>query len=43
MPNFIIKTHQKSTVYKSNQIFILNKGMNSGNGAKRNSPIPKKQ
>ena len=30
MPNFIIKTHQKDTVYKGNQIFILNKGMNSG-------------
>ena len=30
MPNFIIKTHQKNAVYKANQIFILNKGMNSG-------------
>lgn len=30
MPNFIIKTHQKDTVYTGNQIFILNKGMNSG-------------
>jgi hypothetical protein len=30
MPNFIIKTHQKNTVYKGNQIFILNKGLNSG-------------
>ncbi|MFV8271346.1 DUF6943 family protein [Flavobacterium sp. GT2N3] len=30
MPNFIIKTHQKNNVYKGNQIFILNKGMNSG-------------
>lgn len=30
MPNFIIKTHQKKTTYKGNQIFILNKGMNSG-------------
>ena len=30
MPNFIIKTHQKDTTYKKNQIFILNKGMNSG-------------
>ncbi|MGV1012941.1 MAG: DUF6943 family protein [Flavobacterium sp.] len=30
MPNFIIKTHQKGTTYKGNQIFILNKGMNSG-------------
>jgi hypothetical protein len=30
MLNFIIKTHQKDTVYKGNQIFILNKGVNSG-------------
>ena len=30
MLNFIIKTHQKDTIYKGNQIFILNKGMNSG-------------
>jgi hypothetical protein len=30
MPNFIIKTHQKNAVYKGNQIYILNKGMNSG-------------
>jgi hypothetical protein len=30
MPNFIIKTHQKNTSYKGNQIFILNKGRNSG-------------
>jgi hypothetical protein len=30
MPNFIIKTQQKETAYKGNQIFILNKGMNSG-------------
>ena len=30
MPNFIIKTHQKDTAYMGNQIFILNKGMNSG-------------
>jgi hypothetical protein len=30
MPNFIIKTHQKDTIYKGNQIFILNKGMNAG-------------
>ena len=30
MPNFIIKTHQKNAVYRVNQIFILNKGMNSG-------------
>jgi hypothetical protein len=41
MPNFIIKTHQKNAIYKGNQIYILNKGMNSGNGAKRNSPIQK--
>lgn len=30
MLNFIIKTHQKNTVYKGNKIFILNKGLNSG-------------
>ncbi|SEG52454.1 DUF6943 family protein [Flavobacterium urumqiense] len=30
MPNFIIKTHKKDTVYKGNQVFILNKGLNSG-------------
>ena len=30
MPNFIIKTHQKNTAYKGNQIFILNKGLNAG-------------
>lgn len=34
MPNFIIKTHQKDTVYKGSQIFILNKGLNSGKPAK---------
>lgn len=30
MPNFIIKTHQKSTEYTSRHIFILSKGLNSG-------------
>jgi hypothetical protein len=30
MPSFIIKTHQPKTSYKGNQIFILNKGKNSG-------------
>lgn len=30
MLNYIIKTHQKDTVYKGNKIFILNKGLNSG-------------
>ncbi|WPR73078.1 hypothetical protein SLW70_08155 [Flavobacterium sp. NG2] len=30
MSNFIIKTHQKGTVYIGSQIFILNKGLNSG-------------
>ena len=30
MPNFIIKTHLKNTCYKGEQIFILNKGLNSG-------------
>ena len=35
MPNFIIKTHQKNAVYRTNQIFILNKGMNSGKPQKK--------
>ena len=35
MPNFIIKTHQRNAVYKANQIFILNKGMNSGKPQKK--------
>lgn len=30
MPNFIIKTHRKDTVYARPHLFILNKGMNSG-------------
>ena len=30
MLNFIIKTHQKGTVYKNPHLFLLNKGMNSG-------------
>ncbi|WP_246236281.1 DUF6943 family protein [Flavobacterium ajazii] len=30
MPNFIIKTHQKDTLYTKPHLFILNKGMNSG-------------
>lgn len=30
MPNFIIKTHQKATIYKKSHLFILNKGLNSG-------------
>lgn len=34
MPNFIIKTYQKDTVYNDNRIFILNKGMNSGKPSK---------
>lgn len=34
MPNFIIKTYQKNTVYNGNRIFILNKGLNSGKPAK---------
>ena len=29
-PNFIIKCHRKSTVYKQPHLFILNKGLNSG-------------
>ncbi|PWA05101.1 hypothetical protein DB895_08245 [Flavobacterium psychrotolerans] len=30
MPNFIIKTHHKDTLYTKPHLFILNKGMNSG-------------
>ena len=30
MPNFIIKTHRKDTIYLKPHLFILNKGMNSG-------------
>ncbi len=30
MPNFIIKTHRKETVYTKPHLFVLNKGMNSG-------------
>ena len=30
MSNYIIKTHQKETVYTKPHLFILNKGMNSG-------------
>jgi hypothetical protein len=30
MSNFIIKTHQKGTIYSKPHLFILNKGMNSG-------------
>ncbi|MBC7522997.1 MAG: hypothetical protein H7239_00940 [Flavobacterium sp.] len=30
MPSLIIKTHQPRKSYNGNQIFILNKGMNSG-------------
>ena len=30
VPNFIIKTHQKNTLYTKPHLFILNKGMNSG-------------
>ncbi len=30
MSNFIIKTHQKDTIYTKPHLFILNKGMNSG-------------
>jgi len=30
MPNFIIKTHLKDTLYAKPHLFILNKGMNSG-------------
>ena len=30
MQNFIIKTHQKDTIYSKPHLFLLNKGMNSG-------------
>jgi hypothetical protein len=30
MQNFIIKTHQKDTIYSKPHLFILNKGLNSG-------------
>ena len=30
MPNFIVKTHRKDVFYSGNQIYILNKGLNSG-------------
>ena len=30
MQNFIIKTHQKDTIYATPHLFLLNKGMNSG-------------
>ena len=30
MSNYIIKTHQKNTLYTKPHLFILNKGMNSG-------------
>jgi hypothetical protein len=30
MQNFIIKTHQKDTLYAKPHLFVLNKGMNSG-------------
>ena len=30
MPNFIVKTHRKNVIYSGNQIYILNKGLNSG-------------
>jgi len=30
MPNFIIKTHRKDTIYSRPHLFVLNKGMNSG-------------
>ena len=30
MPNFIVKTYRKDVVFSGNQIYILNKGLNSG-------------
>lgn len=38
MANFIIKTHKKGSVYKSEHFFILNKGLNSGKPL--NEPCP---
>ncbi len=35
MPNFIVKTHRKNVVYTGNQIYILNKGSNSGKPQKK--------
>jgi hypothetical protein len=43
MPNFIIKTHQKNAIYRTNQVFILNKGMNSGNWSEAKFNNTKKQ
>lgn len=34
MTNFIIKTHQRGTVYSKPNLFLLNKGMNSGKPSK---------
>jgi hypothetical protein len=30
MQNFIVKTHQKGTIYSKPHLFLLNKGLNSG-------------
>lgn len=30
MPNFIIRSHRRGTVYRQPHLFILNKGLNSG-------------
>jgi hypothetical protein len=30
MPNFIIQTHRKNTIYSKPHLFVLNKGLNSG-------------
>ena len=35
MPSLIIKTYQQKKSYNGNQIFILNKGMNSGKPQKK--------
>ena len=34
MPNFIVKTHKKDTLYSKPHLFLLNKGMNSGKAQK---------
>ena len=35
MQNFIIKTHQKDTIYSKPHLFLLNKGLNSGKPQKK--------
>ncbi len=35
MPNFIIQTHRKNTIYSNPHLFVLNKGLNSGKPQKK--------